>query len=101
MHYLLFYRDLVPDYLTRREPLRALHLAHAKAAEARGELVLAGALANPADGAVLLFQGEGPEAAEAFALAAPYVLNGLVGHWEVRRWMTVVGREAVLLPELL
>ncbi|MVN86515.1 hypothetical protein GO986_07020 [Deinococcus sp. HMF7620] len=98
MHYLLFYRDLVPDYLTRREPLRTLHLAHAKAAEARGELVLAGALADPADGAVLVFQGAGPEVAETFAQADPYVLNGLVGHWEVRRWMTVVGREAATQP---
>lgn len=94
MHFLLFYRDLVPDYLTRREPLRAAHLAHARAAGARGELVLAGALADPADGAALLFQGEDPGAAEAFARADPYVVNGLVGHWEVRRWMTVVGREA-------
>ncbi|MFC4427531.1 YciI-like protein [Deinococcus navajonensis] len=94
MHFLLFYRDLVPDYVTRREPLRAAHLAHARAAEARGELVLAGALADPADGAALLFQGEGPVAAEAFARTDPYVLGGLVGHWEVRRWMTVVGRAA-------
>ncbi|WP_221088156.1 YciI-like protein [Deinococcus aquaedulcis] len=94
MHFLLFYRELVPDYLTRREPLRAAHLAHARAAEARGELVLAGALADPADGAVLLFQGEGPEAAQAFAQTDPYVVSGLVGHWEVRRWMTVVGQDA-------
>lgn len=94
MHHLLFYRDLVPDYVTRREPLRPLHLAHARAAADRGELVLAGALADPADGAVLLFQGSGPEAAEQFARTDPYVLGGLVGTWEVRRWHTVVGEGA-------
>ena len=77
MHYLLLY-DLAPDYLERRGGLRAVHIAHARAAEARGELVLAGALANPADGAVLLFKGESPAAAEAFALADPYVINRLV-----------------------
>jgi uncharacterized protein YciI len=90
MHYLLFY-EVVPDYITRRAGFRAAHLAYAQAAVARGELILAGALAQPADGAVLLFQGPGPEVAEAFAAADPYVLNGLVPRWRVREWTTVVG----------
>lgn len=98
MHYLLFYRDLVPDYLTRREPLRGIHLAHAQAAAERGELVLGGALADPADGAILLFQGESPVPAEHFAQTDPYVLSGLVGRWEVRRWHTVVGVDAAHSP---
>ncbi len=42
MHYLLFY-DAVPDYAERRLPYRAAHLAHARAAVERGELVLGGA----------------------------------------------------------
>src|SRR5688572_9993745 len=77
MHYLLFY-DVVPDYLTKRVPLRYAHLEHARLAVERGELILAGALANPADGAVFLFRGASPADAEAFAAADPYVLNGLV-----------------------
>jgi uncharacterized protein len=93
MHYLLMY-DVVEDYVDRRTPLRAAHLAHARAAVARGELVLAGALANPPDGAVLLFRGDSPAAAEAFARADPYVINGLVRHWRVREWTTVVGNDA-------
>ncbi|MCD0170069.1 hypothetical protein IHN59_10545, partial [Deinococcus sp. 23YEL01] len=28
MHFLLLYRDLVPDYVARRESLRGAHLAH-------------------------------------------------------------------------
>ena len=56
MHYLLFY-DLAPDYLERRAAFRDDHLSLAWTAQARGELVLAGALADPADGAVLLFKG--------------------------------------------
>ena len=95
MHYLLFY-EVVDDYTERRVPLRAEHLALARAAEARGELVLAGAFANPADGAVLLFQGDSPAAAEAFAAADPYVKNGLVTRWRVREWTTVVGRDAAV-----
>ena len=98
MHYLLIY-DVVDDYIERRGPLRASHVALARAAEARGELVLGGALANPPDGAVLLFRGESPEAAEAFAAADPYVKNGLVTRWRVREWTTVVGWDAeVRLP---
>ncbi len=98
MHYLLIY-DVVDDYVARRAPLRAAHLAQARAALARGELVLGGALANPADGAVLLFRGDSPAAAEAFAQADPYVRNGLVRQWRVREWTTVIGRDAeVALP---
>jgi uncharacterized protein len=99
MHYLLIY-DVVDDYVTRRVPLRAAHISQARAAVARGELVLGGALANPPDGAVLLFRGDSPAAAEAFAASDPYVLNGLVTRWRVREWTTVVGRDAeVPLPE--
>jgi uncharacterized protein YciI len=57
----------------------------------RGELVLGGALADPVDGAVLLFRGEDRSVAEEFAKADPYVLNGLVEHWGIREWTTVVG----------
>jgi uncharacterized protein YciI len=97
MHYLLIY-DLVDDYIERRAPLRGEHLALARAAEARGELVLGGAFANPPDTAVLLFKGDTPAAAEAFAAADPYVKNGLVTRWRVREWTTVVGRDAEVKP---
>ena len=101
MHYLLFY-DVVDDYVTRRAPLRAAHIGYARESMARGELVLAGALANPPDGAVLLFRGPSPEVAERFAEQDPYVVNGLVKNWRVREWTTVVGRDAeVRLPDNL
>jgi uncharacterized protein YciI len=101
MHYLLFY-DVVDDYVTRRAAFRRDHIALARDAAARGELVLAGAFANPPDGAVFLFRGSSPAAAEAFAAADPYVKNGLVKGWRVREWTTVVGPDAeVPLPEPL
>ncbi len=93
MHYLLFY-DVVPDYLQRRGQFRNEHLKLARAAVARGELVLGGAFAEPADGAVLLFKGDSPEAAERFVADDPYVRNGLVTQWRIRKWMTVVGNDA-------
>lgn len=95
MHYLLFY-DVVPGYVERRQPFRAQHLALAQAAHARGELVLGGALADPVDGAVLLFQGDSPAAAEAFVAADPYVQNGLVTRWRIREWTTVIGDNAAV-----
>ena len=93
MDYLLFY-EAASDYLERRGAFRAEHLALAWAAQAKGHLVLAGALANPADGAVFHFRGESPAAAEEFANADPYVRNGLVTHWRIREWTTVVGDTA-------
>ena len=93
MHYLLMY-ETAPEYLERRGEFRAEHLALGWAAQERGELVLGGALADPVDGAVLLFQGDSPEVASRFAEADPYVLHGLVLRWRVRPWTTVVGAEA-------
>jgi len=92
MHTILFY-DVVDDYVEKRTPFRGQHLELARQAHARGELVLAGALAEPADAAVLVFRGESPEVAVAFAKADPYVKNGLVTAWRVRKWATVVGGE--------
>ncbi|GLC24422.1 YciI-like protein [Roseisolibacter agri] len=93
MHYLLMY-DVAPDYLARRGEFRGAHLALGWAAHARGELVLGGALADPVDGAVLLFRGDSPAVAERFAEADPYVTNGLVRTWRVRPWTTVIGDDA-------
>lgn len=95
MHYLLFY-EAGDEYLSRRAIYRAEHLEKAWRSNQRGELVLGGALANPVDGAVLLFRGESPEVAEAFAKTDPYVINGLVKRWHVREWTTVAGEGAAM-----
>jgi uncharacterized protein YciI len=90
VHYILFY-DVCDDYLEKRAPFRDEHLAYARAAEARGELFLAGALAEPADGAVLVFRGDSPAAAESFARGDVYVRQGVVTKWRVRPWTVVIG----------
>jgi uncharacterized protein YciI len=91
-YYALFY-DAVNDFIARRGAYRDEHLRLAREARARGELVLAGALADPADGALLIFQGESPAVAEVFARQDPYVRNGLITNWRVRGWTVVVGNE--------
>ncbi len=90
MHYLLFY-EVTRDYQERRGEYRAEHLALAWQAFDRGELLLGGALADPVDGALLLFQGESPDVAERFARTDPHVKHALVTRWRVRPWTTVVG----------
>jgi uncharacterized protein YciI len=78
----------------KRAKFRDAHLGQARQAHARGDLLIAGALADPVDGAVLVFRGPSPEAAKAFAEADPYVINGLVKAWRVRKWMTVIGESS-------
>lgn len=90
MHCLLFY-DVGDDYVARRAPFRKQHLQHAWNASERGELLLGGALANPVDGVVLLFQGDSARIAEEFARGDPYVTNGIVKRWHVREWTIVAG----------
>ena len=93
-HWLLFYQT-VPDHAERRKPHRSLHLSKAWEAQERGELVLGGALTVGDAGAALMFRGEGPEVAERFAKADPYVTEGLVTKWWVSEWVTVVGDDAI------
>lgn len=102
MHYLMFY-EFTSDYLEGRGQFRRLHLQHAWASQARGELVLGGAYADPADGAALLFQCDSPDVPEQFAAADPYVKNGLVKRYIIRPWTTVVGDAATapLRPDAL
>lgn len=90
MHYLLFY-EVGEDYIARRAEFRNAHLEMARKASECGELLLAGALDNPADAALLLFKGDSPEVAEKFAKKDPYVMSGIVKRWYVREWKTVVG----------
>lgn len=90
MHFLLTY-DLAPDYLERRAEFRDEHLKLAWEAQERGEIVLAGALDEPADRALLVFKCDSAETPQLFAAKDPYVTHGLVRAFHVRRWNTVVG----------
>ena len=90
MYYLLIY-DYVENVVERRAPFREEHIALAKGAHERGELVMAGAFAEPVDGAVFVFRVDDPSVVEAFVQADPYVANGIVTGWRVRPWTVVIG----------
>lgn len=66
MYHILFY-ETVDDYLEKRGQYRKEHLQLAKQAHENGDLVMAGALSDPADEAVLVFKGTHPDAAAQFA----------------------------------
>ncbi|MAZ27340.1 MAG: hypothetical protein CL868_09720 [Cytophagaceae bacterium] len=91
MHCVLIYKT-VADYIEKRADFREVHLAHAKKAQEDGYLILGGAYAEPADGALLIFKGEDAvEYARDFAINDPYVTNGLITAWQVRQWSVVIG----------
>lgn len=92
MYYILFYKT-VDNYVERRKPFREEHLKLAMEAYNNGSILMAGALADPADEAILVFKGQGPAVAEAFAKNDPYVKNGLITEWTVRPWTVVIGGE--------
>jgi uncharacterized protein len=81
---------LADDYLERRTALRADHLDLARAAHERGELLLAGALPDPYDRALLVWTAP-REVVERFVAQDPYVTQGLVTAWSIRPWNVVVG----------
>lgn len=90
MYYILFY-DVVDDYINRRAPYREAHLKLATTAHQCGELMMAGAFADPVDGAALVFKTNDPAVPKRFAEEDPYVTNGLVKNWRVRAWAVVLG----------
>jgi uncharacterized protein len=92
-YYALLYREVVPDFIARRAAFRDEHLSLARELHARGELLLAGALADPPDGALLVFKTADIKRVEEFVGKDPYVANGLVKRWEIRPWTVVVGNQ--------
>jgi len=88
-YYLLIYH-VVDDYVARRAPYREQHLRLAREARDRGELVMGGALADPADQALLVFRSPDKTVVEQFVSNDPYVNNGLITRWEIRQWKVVI-----------
>jgi uncharacterized protein YciI len=93
MPYFVLFYETADNYVEKRAPYRSQHLELARAANARGELLLAGALADPPDRAVLIFRTPDKATVEAFARRDPYVLNGAIKRWEVRPWTVVIGND--------
>jgi uncharacterized protein len=90
MNYYAVIYHYVADYMARRGQFREEHFQLARAAHDSGELILGGAFADPADGALLVFRAADKSAVEDFVRADPYVINGLVTSWEIRPWTVVI-----------
>ena len=86
---MLFY-DYVDDILQRRAPFRKEHLALAAQAHEQGILLMAGALAEPVDGAVFVFTTDDRSIVADFVARDPYVREGLVRSWRIRPWNVVI-----------
>ena len=94
MRYFALHYDVVHGFVDRRAGFRDAHLRMVREAHERGALMMAGALGDPPDGALLVFRAETETAVEDFARADPYVREGLVTAWRVRPWAVVIGGSA-------
>ncbi|HEX7136411.1 MAG TPA: YciI-like protein [Vicinamibacterales bacterium] len=93
MPYFALFYDLVDNFVERRQPYRAEHLALLDEAQRAERLILAGPL-KPPDTALLVFRAETAAEVEAVVARDPYVANGLVKSWHVREWTVVIGSAA-------
>lgn len=97
MPYFVLTYEVVEDFVNQRTPFRPAHLDQVREAHARGELVMAGALGEPAE-ALLVFRASERSVADTFATNDPYVRSGLVKTWKVRPWTVVVGQDPSETP---
>lgn len=78
------------NYLEERVKYRKEHLNHATEYFNEGYLILGGAI-DAANEAVLVFKADSDKIVEAFAQNDPYVKNGLIKSWSVKKWNVVIG----------
>ena len=81
-----------PDYLEKRGPHTEGHMGHLKAAEARGEVVFAGAAMEAGvPFGFVVFQVDDIARVENYAKTDPYVVGGVTKSWKARPWYGLVG----------
>ena len=97
MPYFVLSYDVVEDFVNKRTPFRPAHLKEVRDAYDRGELVMAGALSEPAE-AMLVFRVNDKSVVENFVNNDPYFKSGLVKAWKVRPWTVVVGQDPSETP---
>lgn len=78
------------NYLEERVKYRKDHLNHATEYFNKNYLILGGAI-DSANEAVLVFKADNEKIAKAFAENDPYVKNGLIKGWTVKKWNVVIG----------
>ncbi len=97
MPYFVLTYDVVDDFVDKRTPFRPAHLQEVRNAHQRGDLVMAGALGEPAE-ALLVFRVSDRAVVENFATNDPYVKSGIVKAWKIRPWTVVVGQDPSETP---
>lgn len=90
MHFILTYRT-VDRFNDRKMRFRKKHLDLVQEYFDKGELIMGGALLEPNDSALMIFQCEKAEDVEAFVKKDPYFTNGLVKSYEIRIWSVAIG----------
>ena len=97
MPYFALTYDVVDDFVNRRMPFRPAHIKEVRDAHARGELVMAGALGEPA-GALLVFRAADRATQRISRKPIRTSRSGLVRNWQVRPWTVVVGQDPSETP---
>ncbi|MDB5764772.1 MAG: hypothetical protein JWQ21_3767 [Herminiimonas sp.] len=87
MKVVMFY-EVAQDGMAKAQANYAAHRIRLDEFHARGELLMAGPYANPAEGAMGVFKSR--EAAEEFIQGDPFVINGVIGKWSLRDWNEVL-----------
>jgi uncharacterized protein len=90
VYFVLLYH-YVDDIEARRGAVRPEHLALVQDFHERGLIVMAGAWANPLDGAAIVFHADDRSVVEDFVARDPYAQTGLVTEWQLREWSVVIG----------
>lgn len=76
--------EMAPDALSKVMTHFPAHRARLDEFHARGDLLAAGPLGNPPEGAMAIFNSR--EAAEEFIEGDPFVTEGLVSKWRLVEW---------------
>lgn len=84
MKYVLLYES-APNVAENAPPHFPAHKERLDEFQERGDLLMVGTFGDPqSQGSMSVFRSR--EAAEEFAAADPFVINGVVRSWEVRDW---------------
>lgn len=87
--YVLLY-EAAEDVASKAPAHFPAHRARWREFRERGELLLIGTFADvQKDGSMAVFTSRA--AAEEFAEGDPFVLEGVVGRWEIREWLEAIG----------
>jgi hypothetical protein len=82
----------VIEYLQAKETverLRPLHRQYLASLKEKGQLAISGPFAD-GSGALIVYEADSAEAAEALLKADPFHANGVFLKWQLRPWNTVI-----------